>query len=246
MNIGMTSSTFYNNDVDTVLKYAKTASICGIEWGEGKHIPFGDITTATNVLNKTIDCGIKIFSFASYYIPGEDMDFLKTLFVAKALGAPIIRIWAGKESFDNIDSNKYNKICKDSYDASIMAKEENIKVAFEYHQHSLTDNSKSALRLMNDIGSDNIYLYWQPNGMLDVNGNSSELTDILPFLAGNIHIHNYKNEEYHSLEKIKTDLQTYFKILKKENKQFNALIEFTANNKFENFVEDVRILKSVV
>ena len=75
------------------------AGLDGIEWGGDVHVPHGDLRRAREVRDMTRSEAIRIASYGSYYRVGDraPTSFEKVLDTAVELGAPLIRVWAGKQ-----------------------------------------------------------------------------------------------------------------------------------------------------
>ena len=245
MNIGVTSLTLKKYTIEEVIEIVTKAELDGIEWGEFTgHIPLGDLEIAKKASELTTKANLNIFSFGSYFKLGENIDFTQTLFTAKALNAPIIRIWAGILGSIEAGDDYFNSIVNEAKLISDIASKEKIKLGFEYHQNTLTDCSSSALKLIKAVNHDNCRLYWQPNGNLSFSQNHEELKEITPYLAGNFHIHNYNSVDgYKALCEIKEEISNHFK--KFVNPNFNCMIEFVKDHNIDNFYKDAKALKEI-
>ena len=96
MKPGLVSISFRKLSWQDTLSLAKTAGLEAIEWGGDVHVPHGDVALAREVGEATRAAGLEVAAYGSYYRLGEPApDFSDVLASAKALGAPIIRIWAG-------------------------------------------------------------------------------------------------------------------------------------------------------
>jgi sugar phosphate isomerase/epimerase len=84
------------------------------------------------------------------------------LAAACALGAPVIRIWAGTKDSALVDEADFSVLAAEAKAVSRMAAERGLTVAFEYHHGTLTDTAASALELITAIDEPNCRLYWQP------------------------------------------------------------------------------------
>lgn len=192
---GLVSVSFRKNTVEEIITLVKESGIDGIEWGGDIHVPAGNIEKAVYTKKLCEENGIEISAYGSYYKVGEYGDkykeeFAKVLDTAVALGAPIIRVWAGVKGSNETTEEKRRQIISESNAISELSAEKNIKVAFECHMNTLTDDYRSALALLNEIKSDNIYMYWQPNQSKDVEYNLKAAEVLSPFTT-NIHVFNW-------------------------------------------------------
>lgn len=246
MKIGMTSLTFRNRSVEEVVQYAKKAGVHGIEWGVSDgHMPLGNLEQAEKIKALSKENGIEIFSLGAYCHMENNNECDKVLETAIMLGAPVIRIWAGEKSPRDCDESHINRIVINSVYMAKQAKQHSIRLGFEYHQNTLTENAESAVALINRINMNNVGLYWQPNGMITPNENLKERNLVLPYSVGNMHIHNYcvKNG-YQPLSDIRENLYMYFDDIKKQ--PYNIMIEFVKDSILENFIADVKVLRELL
>lgn len=120
---------------------------------------------------------------------------VKTLETAKMLGAPIIRIWAGEKSSCDCDEHYYCVIVENTRKTAQLAENHSIKLCFEYHPNTLTDNPDEAVRLVQKINEKNVGLYWQPQGYLSYEENLTAFKKVKPYVLKNIHLNNYIKEK---------------------------------------------------
>ena len=98
MKIGMTSFTLRDKNIEEVFECAKKAGLDGIEWGVGEHISLEDESFSDKVKELSKLYGIEIFSLGSYCDMTDRDDCDRVLGAAFRLGAPVIRLWAGRKS----------------------------------------------------------------------------------------------------------------------------------------------------
>lgn len=246
MKIGMTSLTLREESIENVIKYAKEAGISGIEWGVSeKHASIEDDSFIERIKTESQKNGIEIFSLGSYCNMTDKADCDRTLEVAVKLGAPVIRLWAGRKSIEECDDEYKNTVIENSVYMAEKAGELNIKLGFEYHSYTLTETADSAVELIKEINQSNVGLYWQPDGNLSVEENIKDRNKVLPFLVGNIHIQNYSETKgYMLLEEISDRISKYFEDIK--DKDYNVMIEFVKDSLPENVIKDAVTLKKLI
>ena len=246
MKIGMTSLTLRKESVENVIKYASGAGLSGIEWGVSDlHMPLCDKERAEKIKKLSAESGLEIFSLGSYcrMLTKEEMD--NAVETAVLLGAPVIRVWAGEKSPSDGDCEYRQKIADNAKYMSEQAAKHNIRIGFEYHRNTLTENAESAVDLMKKIDCDNVGLYWQPRGVLTPEENHRELLFVTPYLIGNLHVHNHNDEQgYQSLSLIEDKLRLYYNDIK--DKPYNLMIEFVKDGSIENLLSDSKVLQSIV
>ena len=101
MKAGLVSITFRQLSAEKIISLVSEADLDGIEWGGDVHVPHGDVKRADQVKRMTLDSGLNISAFGSYYkfqehnpdsaAKGPRMEAV--LDTAEALGTPSIRIW---------------------------------------------------------------------------------------------------------------------------------------------------------
>jgi sugar phosphate isomerase/epimerase len=178
-------------DATEVINISRRAGLSGIEWGGDVHVPHGDTACAKTVRAMTEDAGLFVASYGSYYRVGEapslkNPDFADVLSSAKALGAPVIRVWAGNQPSGKAGMAYLKTVIDDSLRIAEMAASEGIKIAYEYHMNTLTDTSDSAVHLLKQTGHTNLFCYWQPPSDTDAAFAQKGLKAISPWLC---HVH---------------------------------------------------------
>lgn len=247
---GLVSVTFRQLSVEEVVKTAKEAGLEGIEWGADVHVPAGDIAAAEKARKITEDAGLSVFAYGSYFRPGECKDaaeeFKPVLDSAVALGAPLIRVWAGAKWSWYADEAYSNKVIDDTKIICDMAAEKNIKISYEYHGWSLTDNRFSAVDAWDRVKKDNMSLYWQPNFGLSTEENCLALKMIMPHM-------DYVHVFYWAPDGEKLPMadgldvwKKFADILKSDGKDHCVMMEFVKDGAVEQLFDDVRALKTIL
>ena len=244
---GIVSVTFRELDVDQVIKLVKNASLSGIEWGGDIHVPHGDIDKAEIVRKKTEEAGLEIAGYGSYYRLGceNEVEFEEVLNTAEALGAPVIRVWAGNRGTNKADQVWWNKIIAESERIAVMAQKKGIDIAYEYHKNSLTDSSESTLKLLKNVGKNNLSTYWQPPVETDFEENIEGLKKVLSEIY-NVHVHYWQNGERLALSQGKESWSGYLEEISKIPGKRFAMLEFVKNGTIEQFKEDALVLNNLV
>ena len=102
MKTGLTSVSFRSLSVDAVIELASRSGVDGIEWGSDVHVPETDVENARRVAHKTVDAGLSVISYGSYFYLGEGIDFTPYVDTAVAMNTKVIRIWGGKKERDEL------------------------------------------------------------------------------------------------------------------------------------------------
>ncbi len=102
MQPGLVSVTFRQTPCEDVIQYAKAARLKAIEWHGQDHVLHGDLDTARRIGRSTLDAGLTVAAYGSYYVIGQSEDmglaFDTVLKTAVELGAPMVRVWAGHKN----------------------------------------------------------------------------------------------------------------------------------------------------
>lgn len=189
-NIGLVSVTYRRLEADALVTLAREADLSCIEWGSDIHVPETDPARAHRVGEMTRAAGLTVASYGTYYRLGQGQDFAAYLKAAEALGAPLLRLWAGVRGRDAVDAATRCAWVSDGRAVSEAAAARGLRVAFEYHPGTLTDERKSAIRLMHEINHPAAGLYWQPDFHRTEDELKRDLEAVLPWLCA-IHVFSW-------------------------------------------------------
>jgi hypothetical protein len=153
---GLVSVTFRQLTPAEIVSLVVDAGLEAIEWGGDVHVPVGDLRTAREVAARCADNGVAIEAYGSYY--RAEGDFGPVLETALSLGAPRIRVWAGKHG--SAEEPDRAAVVEDLRKVAALAAGEGVEIAVEYHANTLTDTLESALELFAAVPA--VKPYWQP------------------------------------------------------------------------------------
>ncbi len=251
LSTGLCSITFRQHTVDEVIELAATAKLDGIEWGGDVHVPPGDRELALTVRDKTIAAGLKVCSYGSYYSCNDAAGaFSDCLDSAQALGAPVIRVWAGKKGSAEASAEERVAVVGHLKRAVIAAREVDITVALEYHGGTLTDTQVSAHQLLQAVGMPELKLYWQPRTGGTFAGDIPELKAALPVLA-HVHAFHWVKQENGEIDRRPfaegiQDWQQYLEIIHQAEGDRSIIFEFVRDARPEQLLEDAKVLQSLL
>ena len=248
LETGLVSVSFRNLTPEEIVKLAKQADLTGIEWGGDVHVPAGDVEAARHVRKLTEDAGLKVFAYGSYYRPGEHTveEFAPVLECAIALGAPVIRVWAGAKWSWRADEAYVQRVISDTQAICDIAAKANIIISYEYHGWTLTDNRFSATEVYREIGRENMALYWQPNFCLTNEENLLALRMVLPQMK-DVHVFFWDClGARFSLKEGEHLWREFVDIICKDEKPHRLMLEFFKDNSIEQFAQDAQTLKNLV
>lgn len=166
MKTGICSVTFRSLPIEDLVALVAKAGLEAVEWGGDVHVPHGDLEAADRARRLTLEAGLEVSSYGSYYSPidadGNSEAFEPVLESALALGTDTIRIWSGKFGSGSASADYRSRLIDATRRAAALAGKQGVKLAFEFHVRTLMDTNESALQLLEDINLPNVYSYWQP------------------------------------------------------------------------------------
>ena len=247
MHAGIATITFNQKTPEEIIAIAKEAGLTALEWGAKAHVLPGDIATAEKVKALSRESGLAITGYGAYYYGLPDEDFTPTLEAAVALGAPVIRVWAGKgyPTSEEFPEDLRKAITQNLENAAQAAAKYGITVATEYHAFSLTDNIRSLTRLLREAPT--LRTYWQPRTH-PAQGAEKDVEDIA--LLGekivNVHALCWLDGRSQPLACWEKEWSKYIPALKKYTAAKAASVEFVAGNTDAQFFADAQLLTTLL
>jgi sugar phosphate isomerase/epimerase len=240
---GLTSVTFRSLSAREIISLAKSAGLDGIEWGGDIHVPPGDISLAAKIRAETLEAGLEVLSYGSYYKLLKGGAFTPVLETAAALGVPLVRVWAGEFPSSRADEASYKSAAAELSAVCAQAGECGIRIGLEYHRGTLTDTCKSAEKLLRLTDSENLSTYWQPNPDLSAAEHRGEITLLLPKISS-VHVFHWeKGNIRRPLAEGENFWKEYVRLLGKDR---NYIIEFVMDDDEKNFLADAKTLCRLV
>ena len=199
--IGLCSITFRGKSVEEVIELCKKNELNCIEWGGDIHAPHGDIEAAKCVGALTRKSGLSCNSYGSYFRCDSLENFKPVSQSAKALGATVIRVWAGEKDSEKFTEEEFHRFVQTVAECADYAEKFGQKIAFEYHFGTYCNNPESVNKLLDAVHKNNVGTYWQPAYWL---GNIPEQERVEKNLAAiellkerlvNIHVYNWRGFE---------------------------------------------------
>lgn len=249
---GLVSVTFRQLQHAEIIQLALEAGLTGIEWGGDIHVPHGDLHRARQVRRMTEDAGLRIPSYGSYYRvwPQEPAPFAQVLETAQELGAPLIRVWAGKLGSAEADEDHRLRLADEAKQIAEQASQAGIAVAFEFHRNTLTDTLDSTLDLLKRANHPNLGTYWQPPVGTSFNDNLDSLKAVLPWLR-NLHVFQWRANKQQPGETIRLPLadgeaewRQYLFLSQIDGKDRFAMLEFVREDDPQQLKQDAEALLS--
>jgi 3-dehydroshikimate dehydratase len=248
---GLVSVTFRALSPGEIVDLVVQAGLEGIEWGGDVHVPHGDVACAREVYQRTVDAGLTVCSYGSYYRAGtgEPPDFEAVIESALALNAPLVRVWAGRRGSADADAGYWKAVVEDSQRILGLAQEAGLGVAYEFHENTLTDTNASALRLLREVagGEPNtepaagLSTYWQPSLDMDEPTRREGLRAVLPWLSY-VHVPHRRGRVRMPLADGADLWPQRLEIVRESGRDHYALIEFVQDDAPEIFLQDAATL----
>jgi sugar phosphate isomerase/epimerase len=248
---GLASVTFRQLSTQQIIELTASAGLKGIEWGADVHVPHGGIESARKVCRLTHEAGLEVAAYGSYYRLGisesQGLSFSSVLDTAIAMNAPVIRVWAGDLNAEQADDYYWDKIISEAKGLAKTVAAEDIKLAFEYHENSLTNTAASTRRLLDMINNKHVMTFWQPIHGAGPADNSADL-ELLLDKINNVHVFHWwpTSNDRHLLEAGFNDWNLYLTKLYKSDRNHYAMIEFVKDNQPDNFHVDTITLKKLL
>ena len=244
---GLVSATFRRLTAKDVLDLAVEAGLNGVEWSSDVHVPPGEREVAEQLSRMCREQNIAVCGYASYYRLGEQEDpmtcFRPILESANALKAPVIRIWAGDQPSETAGDRHFLKLAEEAALLVQEAGETGIGISFEYHQNTLNDTPRSALRLLESVAGSKTH--WQTSPTCAEKENILAIRQLASYIT-TIHVQHHIDGVYHPLADGKDVWAQYVKELKALSGLHYACLEFVKNGTVEQFLEDGKILSQLV
>lgn len=234
--LGMTSVTFRKKSIEEIIDVTKESGLDAIEWGGDVHVPLGDIAIADKTARLTQDANLKVASYGSYFRVGKDSVevFDRVLETAKALNAPVIRIWCGDISSKDTSDSRFNEYVRDIQYIAKRAEKYGIVIASEYHNGTYNDSVSSALRLIKEVDMANYKTYWQTLSFDDSDFES--LKALLPYV---VTIHVFAWNKYGKRYALKKHYKKWHNIINLcKSRDVNFIMEFVKRDSDRRFLKD--------
>jgi sugar phosphate isomerase/epimerase len=162
---GLLSVTFRKLAVRQIVDLAAAAQLDAIEWGGDVHVPHGDVGAARATRRMCADRGLAVSAYGSYYRAGtapNNPAIEAVLDSAAALGAPVVRVWAGTKGSAEVGQADRDLIIADLSRCCDLAAQRNLTIATEFHGGTLTDEIESCVTLLSAVDRPNLRTFWQP------------------------------------------------------------------------------------
>ena len=161
---GLVSVTFRQLAIEEVAAAAAAAGLRAIEWGADIHVVPGDDDAVERVRAAGAGHGLSVAAYGSYWWAGDDEtdDLGPVLRTAVGLGAPTVRVWAGRTASADASPEHRRRVSAALVAAAAAAAAEGLTLSLEFHGDTLTDTAESTIALLADVDHPALRTYWQP------------------------------------------------------------------------------------
>lgn len=248
MRAGLVSISFRALPWEKVLALAEQCGLEGIEWGGDVHVPCGDLERAREVGKATRARGLECVCYGSYcrLTDGESSDgqLRKLVQTVRALGAPLIRVWAGDRASADAARADRDRIVNNARRLVDIAEEYGIDLAFEYHGGTLTDDAGSARRLLEETDRKNVGCLWQPPVGMSAQDCCASIREVGKYVR-NVHVFSWSPApvERFPLAAGEEKWRGCLKELAELTEDRWLLLEFVRGDAPEQLAEDAETLK---
>lgn len=240
---GLVSVTFRRLSPREVVELALRARLELIEWGGDIHVPPGEVAHAHEVGARTRDAGLAVAAYGSYYRVGAAVapPFAAVLKSAVALGAPLIRVWAGARGADDAEPEDWERVIADTRRICDQAADAGLEIAYEFHGGTLTDTVEGAVRLLESADRSNLRTLWQPRTGTDTETRLAEIRALRPWLA-NVHVFHWPHGKRAPLSDGAAQWRALLDLLAEIPLPPSLLLEFVRDDAPEQLLEDAATL----
>lgn len=250
---GLVSISFREISNEKIVELVSDAGLSGIEWGGDRHVPHGDIGIARRTRQSTLDAGLEVAAYGSYYrfdecfedVTESGPEFDQVLDTASALGAPSIRVWAGRKDADALSDLESGRVVERAREIGEAAAKQSIRIDFEFHENTLTHTNESTACLLDRVNHPNVWTLWQPALQVGHAYRKSGLQSLVNRVS-NIHC-NYFGEnawpDQLELSDGASEWADYLEVVRQSCRNRWILIEHVKDHSEENFRKDAATLK---
>jgi sugar phosphate isomerase/epimerase len=246
---GLVSVTFRQLSPREVVEVARGAGLTALEWGGDVHVPPTDLQRARDVRQMTVDAGLEVVAYGSYVRVGEEDPggFPAVIETAKTLGAPAIRVWAGRRGSAEVDLEYRRRVIDQTILLAEQAAKADIVVCYEFHEGTLTDTDASAVELLRETAAHpNIRTLWQPPHEQTIERCVESLISILPWLH-HIHVFHWpRRRERAPLSDGADRWSAYLDVLREHNRACPLLLEFVRDDNPDHLMHDADTLRRLI
>lgn len=190
LRTGLCTISSKERDVEDVVELAGEAGYDGVEvWGRD-HVNDGSEAVCSAIVEAADASDLEIPVYGSYLRCGTDEfadDLDRELAIARRLDADLIRVWAGRQEYEEHDPEYWERVVGDLERLTDRAADYGVGVTVEKHAGTLTNTREGARRLIEAVDDDRCGLNYQPGFSVpkaEIEREASELAA----LSNNLHV----------------------------------------------------------
>jgi len=237
---GLVSVSFREYSAEEILNAMKSVGLTCIEWGSDIHAPCHDTVQLEKLVSLQERYGIACCSYGTYFRLGENdvNELLDYITAAKKLGTKILRLWCGAKGSGQYTAEEREALFLQCRTAAAMAKEHDVILCMECHNHTFTDTKEGALALMQAVDSPNFRMYWQPN-QYKTEEENLRYAELLSLYTCHLHVFHWKGDNRYPLSDGVKIWQNY---LERFDGERTLLLEFMPDHKIESLLAETAAL----
>jgi sugar phosphate isomerase/epimerase len=239
---GLVSVTFRDRGVPELLDLMGECGLRAVEWGGDVHVPAGDFGAAERTRAQCAAVHIAVAAYGSYY-RADETDPVPVLETAALLGAPLVRVWAGRLGSAESPPPHRAQVVARLRAAADAAQERGLRLALEYHAGTLTDTLESTQRLLAELDHPAVVPYWQPSGGQSASSAMTQIRALLPEVP-TVHVFSWSPAERLPLAERADLWQPVLAELAADGAPRHALLEFVPGNDPDALRRDAATLLS--
>jgi len=200
----------------------------------------------------TREAGLEVASYGSYYRFDEcaegsqesGPEMAAVLKTAEALGAPAIRLWAGRTGPEDMPDREWEAIVDRARAFAEKAANRGMRIEFEFHENTLTETPHSTNRLLDAISHPAAWTLWQPP-LQTLPSDRLEGLRLVKARVSNLHCNFFAQDpwpEVHALAEGESEWKSYLNELDPAVGRW-VLIEHVKDHSVAQLAEDAGALR---
>ena len=239
---GLVSISFRQKTPLEICRLCEQAGLRAVEWGGDVHVPPRS-KEAREVRKMSLDHGLTIASYGSYFRVGQPIDELRAcLDTADELQTDVVRIWCGSKGSQQIGQER-SAVVEELLECAEEAKARGLTISLEYHGNTLTDARESVVHLMEETrAADALSFYWQPRWDWPEEERLASLEDVRSRLS-HLHVFTWRHEGGNIIKLPLADGERMWtRVLSSFPENRYALMEFVQDDSDEALLRDAKTL----
>ena len=251
-HLGLVSISFRKYSAEKIIEEAKKAGLTCIEWGSDIHAPCQEPDQLHRIAKLQKAAGLFCSSYGTYFRLGTDPveDLSSYIKAARILGTDVLRLWCGEKGSAEYTAAEREALYARCREAAQIAQKQGVVLCMECHNHTLTDDPKAALALMQAVDSPCFRMYWQPNQWRTPAENLQYAQMLREYIV-HMHVFFWKGEERFPLREGQELWKNWLRALQTvENpleiqKERALLLEFMPDDRMESLAKEANALRNM-